>query len=345
MLRNSRKSQSDSVRRLIAALDQPVLIFNAGGLLGLNRSGEEMLGVSEGHVPEISGDQIISPLPPHPPPDDQTAFTGRLITGPVPGTMINGRAVDLGDGLTAWTLDRGGALADLGALTAGWIHNLAGPLSVVRSTAELLEHIFGRAAATSPGFAKFLKSLPPTASEGMQTIIDAVDQASQSAGDLMARIQGEASLSEMELDLNAILASELEFMRGEQRFKYEIQVTTSLDPALPRLRGVYSDFSQSLRNLLLNAVEAMDDSPDKNLEVATNANHDSLDITIIDSGSGIAEEMKSSIFEPFVTTKSEARGACGLGLHSVKQLLKPYRPAFDIDSRPGRTSFRLTLPV
>jgi nitrogen-specific signal transduction histidine kinase len=70
--------------------------------------------------------------------------------------------------------------------------------------------------------------------------------------------------------------------------------------------------------------------------------HLPLQIIVRDNGPGIAEELRSNLFEPFITTK---RGGQGLGLALVAKLVSNHGALIECDSRPGRTSFRLSMPA
>jgi two-component system nitrogen regulation sensor histidine kinase GlnL len=61
-----------------------------------------------------------------------------------------------------------------------------------------------------------------------------------------------------------------------------------------------------------------------------------------DNGPGIPDEVRATLFEPFVTTK---RGGQGLGLALVAKLVTDQGGLIECDSRPGRTVFRLSLPA
>jgi two-component system nitrogen regulation sensor histidine kinase GlnL len=67
-----------------------------------------------------------------------------------------------------------------------------------------------------------------------------------------------------------------------------------------------------------------------------------LQVLVRDNGPGIAEEIRATLFEPFVTTK---RGGQGLGLALVAKLVTDQGGLIECDSRPGRTTFRLSLPA
>ena len=70
--------------------------------------------------------------------------------------------------------------------------------------------------------------------------------------------------------------------------------------------------------------------------------HLPLQVIVRDNGPGIPEALRATLFEPFVTTK---RGGQGLGLALVAKLVADQGALIECDSRPGRTSFRLSMPI
>jgi two-component system nitrogen regulation sensor histidine kinase GlnL len=67
-----------------------------------------------------------------------------------------------------------------------------------------------------------------------------------------------------------------------------------------------------------------------------------LFVAVRDNGPGIPEDIKPHLFEPFVTSKSTGSG---LGLALVAKIMGDHGGLIEVDSRPGRTEFRLHLPV
>jgi len=65
---------------------------------------------------------------------------------------------------------------------------------------------------------------------------------------------------------------------------------------------------------------------------------------VIDNGPGIAAEVRNRIFDPFFTTKAIGEGT-GLGLDIARRLVQRHNGRIELDSSPGRTEFRVTLPV
>ena len=75
---------------------------------------------------------------------------------------------------------------------------------------------------------------------------------------------------------------------------------------------------------------------------STHRMHLPLVVTVRDNGPGIAEDMRPHLFEPFVTSKPSGSG---LGLALVAKIVGDHGGLIEVDSRPGRTEFRLCLPV
>ena len=67
-------------------------------------------------------------------------------------------------------------------------------------------------------------------------------------------------------------------------------------------------------------------------------------VRVTDDGSGIPEEVKNQIFDPFFTTKPVGKGT-GLGLDIVRRLVDRNDGSIDVESEPGRTEFRVALPL
>jgi len=65
---------------------------------------------------------------------------------------------------------------------------------------------------------------------------------------------------------------------------------------------------------------------------------------VVDDGHGVPPEIRERIFEPFFTTKPVGQGS-GLGLDIVRRLLSSHDGRIELDSRPGRTEFCVSLPV
>jgi two-component system sensor kinase FixL len=101
---------------------------------------------------------------------------------------------------------------------------------------------------------------------------------------------------------------------------------------------------QVLTNLMRNAIEAMRDTPVKDLTVTTRENDGRLVVSVIDTGTGIQEEVASRLFQPFVSSKA---GGMGIGLSISRRILLSH--GGDISASPGPegrgTQFTFHLPL
>ena len=119
-------------------------------------------------------------------------------------------------------------------------------------------------------------------------------------------------------------------------------VTLELEPELPKVRGFACELNQIWGILLDNALDAV--AHGGQVTVLAARENKNVVVRIIDDGSGIPEAAISRIFDPFFTTKP-MENATGLGLDIARRLVRHNDGAIDFESRPGRTEFRVRLPV
>ena len=137
-------------------------------------------------------------------------------------------------------------------------------------------------------------------------------------------------------------------------FAAHVRFVDEYDPSLPPTMSDADQLIQVFINLLKNAAEAtpavggvimLKTSYRAGLKVRTargNAESLPLQITISDNGTGVPEDLKEHMFEPFVTSKATGSG---LGLALVSKIIADHGGVISCDSAPGYTKFRLLLPV
>ena len=132
-----------------------------------------------------------------------------------------------------------------------------------------------------------------------------------------------------------------EFARPEaERANCTLIVTVANSP-LPTALFDEAQLRQALLNLLRNAREAMPDGG--KIEVAVRAEGMSVLITVSDRGTGIPDDVRAKIFDPFFSTKGEGTG---LGLAITRQIVEAHGGALSCESRDGGgTAFTIALPI
>jgi PAS domain S-box-containing protein len=145
------------------------------------------------------------------------------------------------------------------------------------------------------------------------------------------------------VNINALLDNCLIFYKKYLK-DHKIKVVRRYDESVPRIAAIKDQISQVFVNLLLNAVEAMEEEGGELLIFTENQGH-CVAVKVQDTGSGIVAANLERIFEPFFSTKSEVVGT-GLGLYVSYAIVQRHQGDIRIDSQPGQGStFTVTLPV
>ena len=216
-------------------------------------------------------------------------------------------------------------LATIGQMAAGIAHELNTPLTYIMGNLELLE-----LQELSAAQREMLSSIA-RGSERIRTLAQRLLAFSRPAREEMAP-----------LSVNDVVERTLELCQY-QIASGRVSLAKALAPDLPRVLGVSNQLEMALINLVVNAVHAMGEKGGT-LSVATRRRGDDVEISVADEGPGIPEKVRTSLFEPFVTTKPEGKGT-GLGLSTVLMVVERHNGHVDFDSEEARgTTFRITLP-
>ncbi len=129
---------------------------------------------------------------------------------------------------------------------------------------------------------------------------------------------------------------------GAKKQAKAVTVTTTFADDLPRVRAFGGELNQIWANLIDNALDAV--APSGRIEIVASREHDRVVVRVIDDGPGVPADLHRRIFDPFFTTKGVGQGT-GLGLDIVRRLVQRHDGEIELDSRPGRTEFRVALPI
>jgi two-component system nitrogen regulation sensor histidine kinase GlnL len=252
--------------------------------------------------------------------------------------LPGGVVLTLQDASTAQMLDRQlnfrGAARGASAMAAMLAHEVKNPLSGIRGAAQLLEQ-----GASEPD--RELCLLIQDEVDRIKNLVERMDM-----------------FSDRPVERHAVNIHEvLDHVRriALSGFAAHLRIVQDYDPSLPPVWGNRDQLVQILLNLVKNAAEAVDPREGE-IQLATAYHHGvriavpgsaervhlPLTVMVRDNGPGIPDEVRATLFEPFVTTK---RGGQGLGLALVAKLVTDQGGLIECDSRPGRTVFRLSLPA
>jgi len=229
-----------------------------------------------------------------------------------------------------------GAARSVTGLASMLAHEIKNPLSGIRGAAQLLEQ---SVTAEELPLARLVR-------EEVDRIVDLIDRV-EVFGDERP-IEREAINIHVVLDRVKLLLKS-----GVAR---NITFSEEYDPSLPPVFGNRDQLIQVFLNLVKNAAEALERTPKAEIHITTAFRPGiriavqgvsqrislPLEIAIEDNGPGIPADLMPILFDPFVTTKANGSG---LGLALVAKIVGDHGGIIDSDSRPGRTRFRVLLPV
>jgi two-component system nitrogen regulation sensor histidine kinase GlnL len=135
----------------------------------------------------------------------------------------------------------------------------------------------------------------------------------------------------------------------------DVMIIERYDPSLPAVRGDFDQLIQALLNIAKNAAEAVSHQEDGEIAFITSyrpgvhirsgpsgAARAQLEVRIIDNGPGLHADVAERLFEAFATTKTTGMG---LGLTVAADVVARHDGRIEVDSQPGRTEFKILLPI
>lgn len=144
-----------------------------------------------------------------------------------------------------------------------------------------------------------------------------------------------------EVNLHGLIDETLAPIRRDGQCPSSITFLRHFDPKLPPIRADRDQIRQVLWNLFLNAIQAMGETGE--LQVETRRHNGSVELLVRDTGPGIDEGILPNIFEPFQSTKG---GGTGLGLAIVRRIVEEHGGRITVDSSEKvGTCFLITLPL
>jgi two-component system nitrogen regulation sensor histidine kinase GlnL len=346
---------------LLSALPMPVVLLDADNRFRFaNHAAEQFLGISLVQLTQL---RLADLVPPDNPifllieqvRDGDVTVSDHDLTLESPRLRKHGITVQgtplpeepgavllvLQDASAARTLDRQltfrGAARSVTGMASILAHEVKNPLSGIRGAAQLLEGSVSEAD-------RELTVLIRDEADRIRGLVDRME------------IFSEKPIERGPVNIHRVL----EHVRrlAQSGFAAHIRFTEGYDPSLPSVLGNRDQLVQVLLNLVKNAAEAITAAGNANGEItlmtafqhgvrlaipgSDQRVHLPLVVVVRDNGPGIPDDIRPHLFDPFVSSKPSGSG---LGLALVAKVVSDHGGLIEVDSRPGRTEFRLHLPV
>jgi two-component system, NtrC family, sensor kinase len=219
-------------------------------------------------------------------------------------------------------------------LSAGIAHEINNPLAIIAQETQWVRHIIEGAAFKD-------HSQTGDCLDSLREISSQVDRCKEIVQKLLSLAREMQPVCQF-VDLNHLIDNMTGLVERETRTK-NVRIVRRLSGHLPR---VYTDpplVRQVVLNLLFNAIQAIEQ--DGTVTIATEAKHGSVEITVEDTGCGIAKDQLPKIFTPFFSTKPPGKGT-GLGLAICRGITERLGGYISVTSDVGKcTTFTIHLPI
>ena len=221
-------------------------------------------------------------------------------------------------------------LTAMGEMASTLAHELNQPLSAISNYLK--------------GSRRLLEARADESSSMMRDALDKAAEQALRAGQIIRRLRDFVARGESEHRVENVkkLVEEASALALVGAKDQAIRVRFDFDPSVELVLADKIQIQQILLNLMRNSVEAMQDSARRELRLsAVRVDNEMVQVSVADTGSGLAPEVASQLFQPFVTTKQHGMG---VGLSICRTIAESHGGKIWVEANPGGgTVFRFTL--
>ena len=219
-------------------------------------------------------------------------------------------------------------MAILGELAAAVAHEINNPLGGIMESVRIIRD--------NPGNWEKINRFLPLIMQGLERIQSSVQRVLTFGQRVPARRQS--------VRLADVVFQSIEFLQPRAR-QQQVQINSSIETPDVRAYADSHALSQTIINLLNNALDSLIGRPDGQIDLRLALQDDqTVLLSIADNGCGVPEHLREKIFDPFFTTKANGKGT-GLGLSISANIIAEHRGTVSLKPRPGGgTIFTITLP-
>ena len=248
-------------------------------------------------------------------------------------------------------------MASLGELTAGIAHEIQNPMNFINNFSEVSHELMDEMIEEmEKGDMEEAKEISNDIKQNLEKISHHGHRASSIVRGMLEHSRNSSGQKEA-IDINVLADEYLRLAYHGLRAKdksFNAKFETDFDDSIGKIEIIPQDMGRVMLNLINNAFYAVSDRSDREkdgeyqptVKVTTKKLKDQVKITVEDNGSGIPQDIKDKIFQPFFTTKPSGKGT-GLGLSLTYDIItQGHGGALQLDSEVGQgTVFTIFLPI
>lgn len=215
----------------------------------------------------------------------------------------------------------------LGEMASGMAHELTQPLTAVLSQAQAGRHLLGRGEI-----------------DGLRASLDSIISQTKRASAILDRLRNwtrPRQTAPGPVSVNAVAHNVRQLLQAEAE-RAGIELKLQLDPHVTPVNADAIEIEQVLFNLVRNALDAVSTAAVRQVLITTRTAGPATLLEVTDTGPGVASEIRSRLFEPFVTSKPDGTG---LGLALCQRLVESMGGEIMLDEGARNTTFRVSLPT
>jgi two-component system sensor kinase FixL len=346
--------------------DAMVVIDDRGGILLFSTAAERLFGYT---VDEVYG-RNVSMLMPSPYREAHDSYLARYLTtgerriigigrivvglrkdgGTFPMELqvgeVRSEAHRLFTGFVRDLTERQRTEQRLQELQSGLLH--ASRLRSMGQMAAALAHELNQPLTATANYVKAAQRLADAPQPDRARIRQALELAAQQtlrSGEIIRRLRSFVARGEVERRPEPMgkLIEEASALALVGARELGVRVDLGLEVVVPAVSVDRVQIQQVLLNLIRNAVEAMEQSPRRELSVRVGAADGMVEVSVADTGPGVAATVAAQLFQPFVTTKPDGMG---IGLSVCRTIIEAHGGRLWMEPDPdGGSRFHFTVPV
>lgn len=224
-------------------------------------------------------------------------------------------------------------LSALGEMAGNIAHEINNPLTVLSTTMAVLEKKYHKGQLDKERFEHYSSNINKT----LERISKIVNGLRTVCRDTEKQELEEISIKDVLDDVLNLCSERIKDMRIILKVNLEDECFNE------RIKGDRVQLSQVLINLIGNSIDAIEEMDEKWIEIKATRNSLDYQLSVIDSGPGIAPEIQEKMFNPFFTSKPVGKGT-GLGLSISNKIIERAGGLLSIDNSSPYTKFTINLP-